>query len=75
MSELKIGSALYYLRRSKNLTQTQLAHRMGYKHPSYIYELEQNMFSPTLTTLSKLAEALEIELWRFIRYAERRNKK
>lgn len=50
---------LFQLRRERNLTQESLAFESGY-HPKYISLLERGRYSPSLTTILELAEALNI---------------
>lgn len=45
------------LRQERNLTQEELAFQSGY-HPKYISLLERGRYSPSLTTIFELAEAL-----------------
>ncbi|MCJ7645593.1 helix-turn-helix domain-containing protein [bacterium] len=49
------------LREEKHLTQQQLAFESGL-HRTYISQLERGIKSPSLDTLQKLSEALEIRL-------------
>jgi len=48
---------LFQLRQECNLTQEELAFESGY-HPKYIGLLEREKYSPSLTTILELAEAL-----------------
>jgi transcriptional regulator with XRE-family HTH domain len=49
------------LREQRGETQRSLADLMGMKHP-YISEMERGLKVPTLTTLIRLAVALECEI-------------
>jgi transcriptional regulator with XRE-family HTH domain len=58
----KFSGALRKLRTEKNMTQEELAQRSGVDY-KYLQKLEgQNPSSPTLTTLEKLANGLDIPL-------------
>ena len=50
---------LLELREERNLTQEELAFESGY-HPKYISLLERGKYSPSLTTILELADALRI---------------
>jgi transcriptional regulator with XRE-family HTH domain len=54
-----INFSLKKIRKDKNLTQTQLAHLSGISQ-SYISEIESFLKSPTLDTITILANALQI---------------
>lgn len=59
---LDFSNALKKLRTEKNLTQEELAQRSGVDY-KYLQKLEgQNPSSPTLSTLNKLANGLQIPL-------------
>jgi transcriptional regulator with XRE-family HTH domain len=51
--------ALFQLRSERKLTQEALAFESGY-HPKYISLLERGKYSPSLTTILELADALRI---------------
>jgi transcriptional regulator with XRE-family HTH domain len=53
------AQALTKLRGERRLTQEALASESGY-HPKYISLLEQGRYSPSLTTILELSEALQI---------------
>ncbi|HYK00366.1 MAG TPA: helix-turn-helix transcriptional regulator [Thermoanaerobaculia bacterium] len=55
------GARLRELREQRGQTQRSLADLMGMKHP-YISEMERGLKVPTLTTLIRLAVALECEV-------------
>lgn len=54
------------LRNQKGLTILELAERAGIAH-SAVYYIESKKKEPTLSTLFKLAEALEISITEFFR--------
>ena len=51
--------ALFQLRHERKLTQEALAFESGY-HPKYISLLERGRYSPSLTTILELADALHV---------------
>jgi transcriptional regulator with XRE-family HTH domain len=51
--------ALSQLRQERQLTQEELAFESGY-HPKYMSLLERGKYSPSLTTILELAEALQV---------------
>ena len=55
------------IRLKKNMTQEELSQRSGISE-SYISELENNLKMPTILTLCKLAEALEVEITKLYKY-------
>ncbi|WP_350218150.1 helix-turn-helix transcriptional regulator [Ekhidna sp.] len=59
------GKVLKELRESKNISQEALAHAIE-SHATHISRLENGHKQPTLTTLFKIAEKLEIEPEEFI---------
>lgn len=56
-----LGKRLKYLRRLKSLTQAQLAEKVGLS-VNYISQIETGVASPTLKTLSILAQGLDVEI-------------
>lgn len=56
---LAIGQTVYLWRRSRNLTQAELARRSGLSRPN-LSQLEQGSRDLTVGTLRRLAEALEV---------------
>jgi len=59
--EYKLASALIRLRLSKGLTQEELARKLHTKQAS-IARLESGASLPSLSTIKKVAEALDAEL-------------
>jgi len=53
------GRVLKRLRKEKGVTQERLAQESGY-HTTYISQIECGKKNPTLQTLFRIAEALEI---------------
>lgn len=58
------------IRIEKNMTQEELSRKSGISE-SYISELENNLKMPTILTLCKLAEALEVEITKLYKYTPR----
>lgn len=58
------------IRIEKNLTQEELSQKSGISE-SYISELENNLKMPTILTLCKLAETLEVEITKLYKYTPR----
>lgn len=58
---LHLGKRVKYLRLLANLTQTQLAEKANLS-VNYVSEIETGMASPTLRTLLKLAQKLDVEV-------------
>jgi transcriptional regulator with XRE-family HTH domain len=67
--ELKklFGRRLRYIRRSRDLTQEQLADITGLS-TNFISLLENGDASPSFETLEKLANALETPVFQFFRF-------
>jgi len=64
----KFGLQLYKLRNERNLTQNQLASKAGIS-VKYLQNLESKRpKTPSLVTLKKLADALQIELWKLLKF-------
>ncbi len=59
--KLDIGKNLQELRVAKKYTQTVVAKAVGMKQPGYS-DIESNLTMPTIPTLQKLAEFLEVPL-------------
>lgn len=57
---MNVGQAIITLRKSKNLSQEQLAFDAGISR-HFMYRLENNLASPTVKTLEKLAIAMSIK--------------
>ncbi len=61
----KLSTRLKQLREARNLTQAQLAERVGFSR-EYIARLETGRHDPTLSTLEKLAKALNVQLGKLL---------
>ena len=67
---IKFSKTLKLIRKSKGMTQEQLAERSGIDY-KYLQKLEsKNPSSPTLQVLEKLAFGLGVSLQEFIREIE-----
>ena len=71
-TELNIPGAIRGLRKKKGLSQGDLFDLTGMKE-SYISKLENGHIKPTLKTIMKLAEALELSVSEFLEYAGNTN--
>ena len=60
-------------RQALNLSMNVVAKRAGLSH-SMISRVEHELRKPTLDTLLRMAEAMEIDLWSFIKEAEQAHK-
>ena len=66
-----LGQRIKYFRKAKNLTQEQLAELVGME-PNSISIIESGRNFPTLNSLEKIANALEIELNLLFKYSSTR---
>lgn len=66
MENLKIllGKRIKEFRKAKNLTQEQLAEKIGIGTNNISY-FETGRYTPTLETMKKLADALDTEIYEF----------
>ena len=69
---LQVASAVRDLRRVRNLSQRQLAGRMGVPR-TYISKIENGKAMPTLSSLDRLAKALQVEISALLRDAPKRH--
>ena len=72
MEKREIGEKLRRLREKENITQNALANRAGVS-PTYIYQLEQGLKSPTVEYLGYICAGLNISLAEF--FAEEQSEK
>lgn len=61
---LKIGHCICFIRKSKNITQTELANAIG-KDRQYIHKIEKGKVAINITTLHILLNALELNFKEF----------
>ncbi len=70
--EIQVATAVRDLRRVRNLSQRQLAGRMGVPR-TYISKIENAKAMPTLSSLDRLARALNVDISALLRDAPRRH--
>lgn len=58
-SSKKLGENLKKIRINKNITQTELAEKLGVDK-SFVSNLENGKNNPTLSTITNIAQALEV---------------
>lgn len=56
---MAVGNRIKYFRRLKSISQEELALRAGL-NPAYFGQVERGLKCPTIDTLSKIANALEV---------------
>ncbi|MCI5829136.1 MAG: helix-turn-helix transcriptional regulator [Treponema sp.] len=66
---MNIGQAIIVLRKQKSLSQEKLAFESEISR-HYMYELENNKSCPTVQTLEKIANVLDIKVSELIQKAE-----
>ena len=64
---LKIGKRVRLLRLKRSLSQEKLAHEAGLNR-AYIGYIERGERNPSTETLSKIASALNVELYEIFRF-------
>jgi transcriptional regulator with XRE-family HTH domain len=57
----KIGASMRRIRKSRGISQTELANRVGMRQPA-ITRLENGHHVPTWRTLTKIADALDAKI-------------
>ena len=63
-----VGFKIAYYRKMKNLTQEQLAEKMG-TNTSYIGSIESRTYKPiSLSTLFRIAKALDVPASKFLEF-------
>jgi transcriptional regulator with XRE-family HTH domain len=60
-SSKKLGENLKKIRTNKNITQTELAEKLGVDK-SFVSNLENGKNNPTLSTITNIAQALEVSV-------------
>jgi transcriptional regulator with XRE-family HTH domain len=70
---LQVSSAVRDLRHVRNLSQRQLAARMGVPR-TYISKIENGKAMPTLSSLDRLAKALQVDISALLRDAPTRHR-
>lgn len=56
---MNIGERIKNLRKQKGLTQTELAHKIGYKDKTALSKIERGLNNPYQSKIIALAEALD----------------
>lgn len=56
-----VGNYVKSIRKSKGLTQMQLAQKLGYNR-QYLSKIEQNQVSPTFESLNNIASSLGLKM-------------
>ena len=64
MNEVKIGNNIKTIRTSKQISQKELAERLGIT-PNYLSMIENDAKKPSLTLMERLSTALNIPLAAF----------
>ena len=64
------GNALQRLRKTHDLSQEELAFRVGI-HRTYISQLERGLKSPSLRTIGKICDELKLSLSQFMQEVEK----
>ncbi len=63
-----VGLKVAFYRKAKNLTQEQLAERLG-TSTSYVGSIESRTYKPiSLTTLFRIAKALDVPACKFLEF-------
>lgn len=65
---LKVAKLLQGERERRGISMTRLAEEAGISQPMVSY-VERGMRNPTLDTLLRIANVLEVDLWKVIRTA------
>ncbi|MCL2661460.1 MAG: helix-turn-helix domain-containing protein [Acidobacteriaceae bacterium] len=73
VEELQIATAVRDLRHVRNLSQRQLAARMNVPR-TYISKIENGKAMPTLSSLDRLAKALQVDISTLLRDPHRRHR-
>lgn len=71
MQEFKkaLGKKIQKFRKNKKLTQENLAELIGIEVPS-LSNIETGKYAPSIDTLQKLSEVLEVKPWEFYYFEE-----
>ena len=62
-----LGQKIKQIRKSKNMTHEKLSELIGLEVPS-LSNIETGKFAPSIDTLQKLSDALQVEPWEFYRF-------
>jgi transcriptional regulator with XRE-family HTH domain len=66
---MDIGKAIKKFRDDKEISQNKLS-KLAELNRGYVYKLENNKINPSLSTLEKIAKALDIKVYELIKCAE-----
>jgi transcriptional regulator with XRE-family HTH domain len=55
---MRFGDKIKQIRESREVSQQQLAKKLGYRTNSYVSDIEKGKFIPSMEKLGKIAEAL-----------------
>lgn len=69
----KLGKRIQSIRKSKGFTQEKLAELIDIEPPSLSY-IETGKFSPSVETLQRLANVLQVNIWEFYYFESVGNK-
>ena len=64
-----LGKKIKQIRKSKNLTQERLAELIVLEVPS-LSNIETGKFAPSVDTLQKLSDVLDVDSWEFYYFSE-----
>ena len=68
----QLGTRIKLIRKSKGFTQEILAELIGIEPPSLSY-IETGKFAPSIETLQKISEALQVESWQLYYFSSTSN--
>ena len=69
---MNVGKAIVILRNSKNISQNKLS-KLTDLNRGYLYRLENNQISPSVSTLETIAEAINVKVSDIIILSESSN--
>lgn len=61
------GAAIRQIRKDLGLSEGELAHLAGLEHAASLRNIENGRRAPSLATLTKIADALDVRLIRIVR--------
>ena len=73
IASMKLGKAVVYVRRRKGISQNQLA-RDSETNRGYLYKLENDQVSPTISKLEELCAVLGVSVSSLIGIAEKQER-
>ena len=66
---MDIGKAIKKFRNDKEISQNKLSILAEFNR-GYIYKLEHNQVIPSISTLERIANVLDVKVYELIKYAE-----